>query len=187
MALAPAGFGEFGDRLLVGNFGDGTINAFDVATGGLIGHLADESDEPIVIDGLWALGFGNGYLNQPINTLFFTAGPNNEQGGLYGRIDIQGTVTPPNGGTVTPPNGGTVTPPNGGTVTPPNGGTVTPPNGGTVTPPNGGTVTPPDGGTVTPPDGGTVTPPNGGTVTPPEGGTVTPPEGGTVTPPQGGM
>jgi uncharacterized protein (TIGR03118 family) len=170
MALAPASFGEFGDRLLVGNFGDGTINAFSLVTGGFIGPVSDANGSPIVIDGLWALAFGNGYMNQPVNTLFFTAGPNDEQGGLYGRIDTQAPVTPPSGGTVTPPSGGTVTPPSGGTVTPPSGGTVTPPEGGTTTPPEGGTTTPPSGGTTTPPSGGTTTPPSGGTTTPSSGG-----------------
>ena len=103
MALAPSSFGEFGDRLLVGNFGDGTINAFDLVTGGSIGPVSDANGSPLVIDGLWALSFGNGYLNQPVNTLFFTAGPNDEQNGLYGRIDTLTSVTPGTGtGTGTP-------------------------------------------------------------------------------------
>jgi hypothetical protein len=89
MALAPAGFGEFGSHLLVGNFGDGTINAYDLATGEFAGRLTDTNGNPIQIDGLWALAFGNGYRNQPLNTLFFSAGPNDEQNGLYGRIDVQ--------------------------------------------------------------------------------------------------
>jgi len=92
MALAPAGFGEFGDRLLVGNFGDGAINVYDIATGQFVGQLVDANNSPIKIDGLWALVFGNGFANQPVNTLFFTAGPNSERNGLYGRIDARNTV-----------------------------------------------------------------------------------------------
>lgn len=93
MALAPAGFGEFGDRLLVGNFGDGTINVYDIATGQFVGQLVGTNASPIKIDGLWALVFGNGFANQPVNTLFFTAGPNSERNGLYGRIDVQNAVS----------------------------------------------------------------------------------------------
>jgi len=92
MALAPAGFGEFGDRLLVGNFGDGAINVYDIATGQFAGQLVDANASPIRIDGLWALVFGNGFANQPVNTLFFTAGPNSERNGLYGRIDVRNSV-----------------------------------------------------------------------------------------------
>jgi uncharacterized protein (TIGR03118 family) len=86
MALAPSDFGFFSNRLLVGNFGDGTINAFDPATGKFVGTLADSNRDPIVIDGLWGLAFGNGIVNQPTNTLFFAAGPQDESHGLYGRI-----------------------------------------------------------------------------------------------------
>jgi uncharacterized protein (TIGR03118 family) len=88
MALAPASFGRFSNRLLVGNFGDGTINAYDIATGNRVGNLKGENGQPIRIDGLWAIGFGNGVANQPIDTLFFTAGPQDEKHGLYGRLDV---------------------------------------------------------------------------------------------------
>lgn len=86
MALAPAGFGRFGNRLLVGNFGDGRINAYDLASGEFVGVLS-AGEKPIQIDGLWGLAFGNGFLGQPADTLFFAAGPGDEQHGLYGRID----------------------------------------------------------------------------------------------------
>ncbi len=89
MALAPAGFGKFGNHLLVGNFGDGVINAYDPITGQFAGQLTSANGNPIKIDGLWGLAFGNGFANQPVNTLFFSAGPNDEQNGLYGRIDAQ--------------------------------------------------------------------------------------------------
>jgi uncharacterized protein (TIGR03118 family) len=87
LALAPAGFGEFSNSLLVGNFGDGRINAFDLATGESLGPLKGMDAKPIVIDGLWGLAFGNGFAGQPVNTLYFTAGSNGEADGLYGRID----------------------------------------------------------------------------------------------------
>ena len=88
MALAPAGFGKFGGRLLVGNFGDGTIHAYDLATGEFTGTLEDSGQRPIQINGLWGLAFGNGFDNQPVDTLFFAAGPGDEKHGLYGRIDV---------------------------------------------------------------------------------------------------
>ncbi len=88
MALAPAGFGRFADRLLVGNFGDGLINAYDPASGEFVGQLRTANDQPIQIDGLWGIAFGNGLLGQPVNTLFFAAGPADEAHGLYGRIDV---------------------------------------------------------------------------------------------------
>ena len=87
LALAPAGFGEFSGALLVGNFGDGRINAFDPMTGKHLGALKDEKGKTIEIEGLWGLAFGNGFNGQPVNTLFFTAGPDDEEHGLYGRID----------------------------------------------------------------------------------------------------
>jgi len=88
LALAPAGFGELGDSLLVGNFGDGHINAYDLATGEFVSEMKGSDGRPIAIDGLWGLAFGNGFLNQPVNTLFFTAGPADEEHGLYGRLDL---------------------------------------------------------------------------------------------------
>jgi uncharacterized protein (TIGR03118 family) len=90
MALAPADFGEFAGRLLIGNFGDGTISAFDAASGKKVGILSDANGDPIVIPGLWGIGFGNGLQNQPTSTLFFAAGPDDENHGLYGRIDASG-------------------------------------------------------------------------------------------------
>ena len=89
VAMAPAGFGTFGSALLVGNFGDGRINAFDPATGRFLGALSKADGTPIVIDGLWGIAFGNGVNQQPATTLFFAAGPVDETHGLYGRIDMQ--------------------------------------------------------------------------------------------------
>jgi len=89
LALAPPdGFGRFSGDLLVGNFGDGTIHAFDPVTGALAGTVSNNDGSPIVIDGLWGIAFGNGLFIQPTNTLFYAAGPNDELEGLYGRIDL---------------------------------------------------------------------------------------------------
>ena len=88
LAKAPADFGDFSGALLVGNFGDGRINAYDATTGAPLGTLGDGSGTPITIDGLWGFQFGNGLNDQPTNTLFFAAGPADEEHGLYGRIDV---------------------------------------------------------------------------------------------------
>jgi uncharacterized protein (TIGR03118 family) len=88
MTLAPASFGRFSNRLLVGNFGDGTINAYDLASGQWVGRLKGQNRQPIRIPGLWGIAFGNGLANQPVDTLFFTAGPLDEKHGLYGRLDV---------------------------------------------------------------------------------------------------
>jgi uncharacterized protein (TIGR03118 family) len=85
VVLAPAGFGSFGSSILVGNFGDGRISAFDRTSGSFLGQLSDGSS-PIVIDGLWGLIFGNGASAGDVNTLFFTAGPEDEQHGLFGML-----------------------------------------------------------------------------------------------------
>jgi len=87
MVLAPDSFGKFSHRLLVGNFGDGTINGFDIRKGKFKGQLSGTDRGPIHFDGLWGLAFGNGQLNQPTNVLFFAAGINDEADGLYGRIE----------------------------------------------------------------------------------------------------
>src|SRR5439155_9373527 len=71
LAVAPADFGDFSNALLVGNFGNGRINAYDSNTGAFLGVLSTRPGRPIVIDGLWALSFGNGSLAGPTNALFF--------------------------------------------------------------------------------------------------------------------
>lgn len=91
IALAPAGFGKFAGHLLIGNFGSGTINAYDVSRplgNGQIpykGMLHSATGRPLVIDGLWALSFGKGAPNNgALDSLYFTAGPDDEEGGLFG-------------------------------------------------------------------------------------------------------
>jgi uncharacterized protein (TIGR03118 family) len=84
LALAPNNFGQFSNDLLVGNFGDGAINAFNPCTGAFIGRLVDQTGRGI--DGLWGIAFGNGGQAGPKNTLFFAAGINHEANGLFGTI-----------------------------------------------------------------------------------------------------
>lgn len=86
LVLAPAGFGRFGGDLLVGNFGDGRINAYDPATGEFLGRLKHEDGTPIQIDGLWALRFGNGVIGNQ-STMLFSAGIDAEAHGLFGAIE----------------------------------------------------------------------------------------------------
>jgi uncharacterized protein (TIGR03118 family) len=86
LAIAPANFGPLSHHVLVGNFGDGRINAFDPATGVFAGQLEDQHGNPITISGLWGLTFGNGGLAGQTTELFFTAGINGESDGLFGRI-----------------------------------------------------------------------------------------------------
>jgi uncharacterized protein (TIGR03118 family) len=95
LALAPADFGPFGGDLLVGNFGDGRINAYDLSTGDLVDSLKDANGDPIEIEGLWALIFGNGALGGDKDDLYFTAGIEDEAHGLFGEI----SHVPEGGGT----------------------------------------------------------------------------------------
>jgi uncharacterized protein (TIGR03118 family) len=88
LALAPSDFGEFSDDLLVGNFGDGTINAFDPTFGNFLGTMTNKDGKPIAIDGLWGLVFGNGGNGGATDTLYFTAGLNDEANGLFGSLAV---------------------------------------------------------------------------------------------------
>lgn len=91
IAVAPHRFGIMHDTLLVGNFGDGRINAFDMRSGGFRGPLRQmRGHQPIEIDGLWALAFGNGHNAGDTNKLYFTAGPDDETHGLFGYIRFAG-------------------------------------------------------------------------------------------------
>ena len=87
MAMAPANFGPFSNALLVANVGDGKINAFNPTTGAMMGTLSAADGNPIAIDGLHGIAFGNGLADQPTHTLFFAAGPGGGAHGVYGRID----------------------------------------------------------------------------------------------------
>jgi uncharacterized protein (TIGR03118 family) len=84
MAIVPKGFGKLEDKLLVGNFGDGTVHVFDIERhiGRALGTFVVAHHEQLVIDGLWALGFG------PDDKLYFTAGRKEPSHGLFGRLDL---------------------------------------------------------------------------------------------------
>ncbi|HXA02133.1 MAG TPA: TIGR03118 family protein [Cytophagaceae bacterium] len=86
--MAPSGFGQFKNAILIGNFGDGHINAYD-STGVSLGQLNDNGTT-ITIEGLWAIAFPQNNIpagNQ--NQLFFTAGPKDENHGLFGYINAR--------------------------------------------------------------------------------------------------
>jgi len=90
LAMAPATFGQFAGDILVGNFGDGVINAYDPNSGKWLGSVTGSNGRPLVNDGLWALTFGgalnsDGTASSP-GTLFFSAGLNDEADGLFGSI-----------------------------------------------------------------------------------------------------
>jgi uncharacterized protein (TIGR03118 family) len=87
LALTPRSFGRFGGDLLVGNFGNGHINVYNPVTGMHLGQLRRPTGKPIVIDGLWALMFGNGNAAKT-NQLVFSAGPDHESHGLLGKIVV---------------------------------------------------------------------------------------------------
>lgn len=95
LALAPEGFGDLGGRLLVGNFGDGKINVYDLkmASWGIRakheGVLGTDERQPIVIDGLWALKFGVDAGGFSSTDLYFTAGPNDEENGIFGELEAE--------------------------------------------------------------------------------------------------
>jgi uncharacterized protein (TIGR03118 family) len=86
LALAPSTFGQFAGALLVGNEDDGHISAFDPTTGAFLGQLLDKDGNPLANTGLWGLQFGNGGNGGDPDTLYFAAGINGEQDGLFGAI-----------------------------------------------------------------------------------------------------
>jgi len=91
LALAPGDFGAFSHNLLVGQFGSGEIAVYDVSSGRFVGKMQNAAGAVLSIDGLWALSFGNGATAGPLNTLYFTAGIEDESHGLFG------TLTPVSG------------------------------------------------------------------------------------------
>jgi uncharacterized protein (TIGR03118 family) len=92
LALAPPSFGRFGGDLLVGNFGDGHVNAYRRGAKGWAfdGALDDAHGRPIAVNGLWGIAFGNGSTAGPVDTLFFASGPHEWRGetelGVHGLI-----------------------------------------------------------------------------------------------------
>jgi uncharacterized protein (TIGR03118 family) len=91
LAMAPANFGAYSGDLLVGNFGNGRISAYQQRSDGkwvYKGQLRVANGTPITIDGLWAIGFGNGASAGPTNNLYFLAGPTGQSHGLFGFIAV---------------------------------------------------------------------------------------------------
>jgi uncharacterized protein (TIGR03118 family) len=88
LAVAPLSFGSLAGDLLVGNFGSGTIDAFNILTHSFDGQLMDINNSVITIDGLWALSTGNNGNGGSTQKLYFTAGPNEESDGLFGVIYV---------------------------------------------------------------------------------------------------
>jgi uncharacterized protein (TIGR03118 family) len=86
--MAPADFGVHSNRLLISDFHEGTIGAYDAATGAFMGLLKDRDGHELRVPGIWGMQFGNGLNNQPLDTLFFAAGPNGQGGGVYGSITL---------------------------------------------------------------------------------------------------
>ena len=84
LAIAPSSFGALAGALLVGNFGDGRISAFDASSHAFLGQITDGNGAPLAIDGLWALTPGNGGSAGSSSLLYFTAGPDGETHGLLG-------------------------------------------------------------------------------------------------------
>jgi uncharacterized protein (TIGR03118 family) len=84
LAIAPSSFGAFAGDLLVGNFGDGRINAFNLGTDAFAGQLTGLDGNPVDIDGLWALTPGNGGNAGDTMSIYFSAGPGGEHHGLFG-------------------------------------------------------------------------------------------------------
>jgi uncharacterized protein (TIGR03118 family) len=97
IAMSPGGWGTFGGKLLIGNFGNGLVNVFDpnvVTSDGTLeydGFLHRASGPPLMIDGLWSLQFAKGGNNGTPDQLFFTAGPDHESGGLFGFLTPTGS------------------------------------------------------------------------------------------------
>jgi uncharacterized protein (TIGR03118 family) len=95
IAIAPAGFGSLEGDVLIGNFGDGTINIFSpngTALATSKGTLTAGNGQPLAFPGLWALTFGNGDADKPITTLFYTAGFASQIDGVFGSITV--SITP---------------------------------------------------------------------------------------------
>jgi uncharacterized protein (TIGR03437 family) len=92
LAIAPATFGKFANDLLVGNFGDGLINAYDPTTGAFQGTLQDPSGKNIALLGLWSLYVGNGGNGGDKDTVYFTAGPGGQKHGILGSIQANPNV-----------------------------------------------------------------------------------------------
>jgi uncharacterized protein (TIGR03118 family) len=91
LAMAPSNFGAYSGDLLVGNFGNGRISAYlEQSSGKWVykGQVRSANGTPVVLDGLWAIAFGNGASSGPTNNLYFAAGPAGQTHGLFGFIGV---------------------------------------------------------------------------------------------------
>ena len=88
LASAPSKWGEFAGKLLVGNFGDGTISVYDQTLNTFLGKLDGRNGQPLMLEDLWALTPGNGFLAGKTDNIYFTAGLHDEGGGLFGSISV---------------------------------------------------------------------------------------------------
>jgi uncharacterized protein (TIGR03118 family) len=113
IAVAGDNFGQFSNALLVGNFGDSKVNAFDLKTGAFLGQLSDAQGHPLILNGgfketdtkgLWGLTFGNGHNGAAPNSLFFASGINAENDGLFGKVTVTGEDAGENGLVVKTPH-----------------------------------------------------------------------------------
>jgi uncharacterized protein (TIGR03118 family) len=86
LAIAPDSFGAWAGALLVGNFGDGRINAFDSTSNTFLGQVSGAGGQPLAIDGLWAITPGNDGQAGSSHLLYFSAGPDEEAHGLFGAL-----------------------------------------------------------------------------------------------------
>jgi uncharacterized protein (TIGR03118 family) len=93
LAIAPTTFGAYAGDLLVGNFGDGRINVFDLSTNSFVAQLLGVDGNPLAIDGLWGLIPGNDGGAGNSRTLYFSAGPNGEANGLFGMLTVPEPAT----------------------------------------------------------------------------------------------
>ncbi len=106
IAIAPATFGTYANAVLVGNFGDGLISAFDPNSGAYLGTLQDSTGANIVIPGLWGLIVGNGGNGGDKNSVFFAAGPGGQKHGLLGSIQANPILSAANVTNAAQPAGG---------------------------------------------------------------------------------
>jgi uncharacterized protein (TIGR03118 family) len=100
LAMAPSTWGSMAGDILVGQFGNGRVDVFNTK-GKFVGFLKNSQNKPLVIDGLWALTPGSGSTTASTNSIYFTAGPNDEADGLFGKLDFT-TVTTVKGNNQTP-------------------------------------------------------------------------------------
>jgi len=94
LAIAPANFGPHAGELLVANFGDGSIAAYNLQTGQFDDFLRDDNGQVLIVDGIWGFTFGNGVALGDTDALYYAAGPNGEADGIFGTIRYTPSTCP---------------------------------------------------------------------------------------------